>query len=238
MPLIRPLQPSFSGGEVSPAIYARVDIERYKSSLRTCRNFIIHPHGGASNRPGTRFVAETKYATTAASTLQEFIFSNEQKYVLEFGDEYVRFYSSGAQINVTSTDYSSWSSGTNYVVGDYVTYGGSTTYYAIQDSLNQNPTTQTAYWAEQSIYEVPTPYTESNLSSLRFETSADVIWITHPDFIPRTLTRYADSDWVLEQYLPEDGPFMVENLEDTHTMVSSVLIIVFRYTSNSEIKKI
>lgn len=221
MPLIRPIQPSFSGGEVSPAIYARVDIERYKSSLRTCRNFLIHPHGGASNRPGTRFVAETKYATTSSATLQEFIFSNEQKYVLEFGDEYVRFYNGGDQVEVTSTDYASWSNATNYVVGDYVTYGSSTTYYAIQDSLNQNPTTQTAYWTAQSIYEVPTPYTESNLASMRFETSADVIWITHPDFKPRTLTRYGNTDWLIEEYDPEDGPFMVENIDDTHTMAAS-----------------
>jgi hypothetical protein len=221
MPLIRPIQPSFSGGEVSPSIYARIDIERYKSSLRTCRNFIIHPHGGASNRPGTRFVAETKYATTSTATLQEFIFSNEQRYVLEFGDEYVRFYTGGDQVEVTSTDYSSWSNVTAYVEGDYVTYGGSTVYYAISNNTNQQPDISPTYWTQQSIYEVPTPYTESNLSLLKFETSADVIWITHPDFKPRTLTRYANTNWVLEEYDPDDGPFMVENIDDAHTMVAS-----------------
>lgn len=50
MPLINPIQPTFSGGEFSPSIYPRVDIDKYRTGLKTCRNFIIHPFGGASNR--------------------------------------------------------------------------------------------------------------------------------------------------------------------------------------------
>ena len=38
-----------------------------------------------------------------------------------------------------------WSNATAYIVGDYVTYNG-TVYLAIDDSTNQNPATQTAYW--------------------------------------------------------------------------------------------
>jgi hypothetical protein len=38
-----------------------------------------------------------------------------------------------------------WSNATAYIAGDYVTYNG-TVYLAIDDSTNQNPVTQTAYW--------------------------------------------------------------------------------------------
>src|SRR5689334_1929355 len=117
MALIRPLQPTFSGGEVSPPIYARVDIAKYKTSLRRCRNFIVQPHGGAANRPGTRFVAEVK-DSTKETIVQEFIFNEEQTYILELGEEYIRFYTNGARVSVTASDFASWSAATTYVIGD------------------------------------------------------------------------------------------------------------------------
>lgn len=166
MPLITPIQPSFAGGEYSPAIYPRVDLEKYKSGLRTAYNFIVHPQGGASNRCGFEYIASTKYSNSM-SVAQEFIFSQDQAYALEFGHLYVRFFTDGAQL----------------------TSGG-------------------------TAYEVATPYTESSLSQLRFESSADVIFITHPDFQQRTLTRFGGTNWVLDTIDYEDGPFMPENIDE------------------------
>ena len=40
------IQPSFAGGEVSPSLYGRVDLEKYQTSLRRCRNFIVRQYGG------------------------------------------------------------------------------------------------------------------------------------------------------------------------------------------------
>jgi len=53
-------QPSFSAGEVSPSVYGRVDLARFYTALRTCRNFIVRQYGGVMNRPGTEFVCEVK----------------------------------------------------------------------------------------------------------------------------------------------------------------------------------
>src|SRR6185436_13137286 len=214
MPLIRPIQPSFGGGEYAPELYSRVDIQKYSSGLRKCRNFIVHPSGGVSNRTGTRFVARAKYSDKKC-IVQEFIFSNDQKYIFEFGDKYVRFYTQESQLNVSPDDYISWSNATAYVIGDYVTLPVSTVYYAIQASTNKNPASEPTYWAEQTIYEVPTPYEEADLALLRFESSADVVFITSPDFQTRTLTRFGATDFRLELYEPDDGPFMVENLDDS-----------------------
>lgn len=91
------IQPSFSAGEVSPATYARVDLGRYYTALKTCRNYQVLPEGGAQNRSGTRFIVETKNSA-AKSRLIPFQYSTEQTYVLEFGNLYIRFISMGGQV--------------------------------------------------------------------------------------------------------------------------------------------
>lgn len=91
------IQPSFSAGEVSPATYARVDLGRYYTALKTCRNYQILPEGGAQNRSGTRFIVETK-SSAARSRLIPFQYSTEQTYILEFGNLYIRFISMGGQV--------------------------------------------------------------------------------------------------------------------------------------------
>lgn len=222
MSTVRPIQPTFASGEVSPEIYSRVDIAKYSSALRKCRNFIIHPTGGASNRPGTRYVADAKF-TENQCVVQEFIFSQTQKYVLEIGHEYIRFFTAGAQINVVADDYASWNVGTSYLSGDYVTYNGSTVYFALTDTTGAQPDLYPLTWAQQTIYEVPTPYQSTDLDGLRFETSGDTIFITHPDYQTRLLQRFGETDWRISLYSADDGPFMAENIDDTFTMnVSAV----------------
>ena len=58
MPNIRVLKNSFTGGEISRELFGRLDLAKVQSGLDTCRNFIIMPHGAASNRPGFQNVNE------------------------------------------------------------------------------------------------------------------------------------------------------------------------------------
>lgn len=92
------IQPSFAAGELSPALYGRVDLQKYSVGLAMCRNAYVQRYGGVSNRPGTRFIGEAKYADKKARLIP-FQYSTEQTYVLEFGDYYVRFYRGGARID-------------------------------------------------------------------------------------------------------------------------------------------
>jgi hypothetical protein len=92
------VQPSFTGGEISPALYARVDLQRYATSLKTCRNWIVSSYGGVYNRHGHSFVAPTKASGASVSRLIPFQFSITQNYVVEMGDRYVRFYANGALV--------------------------------------------------------------------------------------------------------------------------------------------
>jgi hypothetical protein len=86
-----PIQTNFTGGEISPRLYGRVDLQKYATSLERCENFVIFPHGGITKRSGTRFIAEVKNSAKKVKLIP-FIFSTEQAYMLEFGDYYVRFY--------------------------------------------------------------------------------------------------------------------------------------------------
>ena len=95
------IQPSFAGGEVSPSLYGRVDLEKYQTSLRRCRNFIVRQYGGVENRPGTRYVAPAKYPDRKCRLIP-FQFNTEQTYVLEVGDHYFRVFMDGAQVVYSS----------------------------------------------------------------------------------------------------------------------------------------
>jgi len=91
------IQRSFAGGEIAPSLYARVDQSKYATGLRTLRNFFVMRHGGAANRPGTQFVGEVKDSSKSVRLIP-FIFNEEQTYVLEFGNSYMRVIQDGSHL--------------------------------------------------------------------------------------------------------------------------------------------
>lgn len=87
MPALPTIQPSFAAGELSPFLYGRVDLAKFHVGARTMLNFFVHPHGGASNRPGTRFVGAVD-DSTVRHRLIPFQFRTlpaGQSYALVFG---------------------------------------------------------------------------------------------------------------------------------------------------------
>ena len=65
---------------------------------------VIFPHGSAARRSGTQFVAEVK-DSTKQTRLIPFEFSTTQTYILEFGNQYIRFYKDDGQILSSGTPY-------------------------------------------------------------------------------------------------------------------------------------
>jgi hypothetical protein len=88
---------NFTGGELSPRLDGRNDLTKYASGCKTLENMIVYPHGAAARRSGTSFVAEVK-DSTKKTRLIPFEFSTTQTYMLEFGDQYIRFYKDNGQI--------------------------------------------------------------------------------------------------------------------------------------------
>jgi hypothetical protein len=95
---------NFTGGELSPQLDARVDLQKYDTACRTMENYRPLPWGGALFRSGTLFIAETK-DSSKASRLIPFNFSTTTTYALEFGHLYIRFYTAGAQVTSAGSPY-------------------------------------------------------------------------------------------------------------------------------------
>jgi hypothetical protein len=94
---IRSLQRSFSGGELTPDFFGRIDDVKYQSGMATCRNFIVKPHGPIENRPGFAFVREVKNSAKK-TRLIPFTFSTTQTLVIEMGEGYFRFHTQGGTV--------------------------------------------------------------------------------------------------------------------------------------------
>jgi hypothetical protein len=80
--------------------------------------------------------------------------------------------------------------------------------------VNINSTAFTAYTSggtASRVYTITTPYVEANLFQLKFTQSADVLYITHPSYAPRKLTRTAHTSWTLTVITFLDGPYLPTN---------------------------
>jgi hypothetical protein len=93
---VYPSQDSFVRGEISPRLHARSSLELYRSALAVCENFITLPHGGIRKRGGTYYAGSTK--SNAEERPVPFIYSEEQAYMLFFGDGYFRVYAYGGPV--------------------------------------------------------------------------------------------------------------------------------------------
>lgn len=91
-----PIATNFSSGELSKLLMGRVDIAKYANGVDTLENFLIMLQGGITRRPGLRYIATTKSGGVAR--LMPFQYSANQDYVIEMGDEYMKFYSNDASL--------------------------------------------------------------------------------------------------------------------------------------------
>jgi hypothetical protein len=370
------IKSSFAGGEIAPSLYSRIDLAKYSIGAKTLRNFIVHPTGGISNRPGLEYIATGK---TSAKKIRliPFEFSTTQTYVLEFGDYYVRTYSAGVQgwdnyikllLHCNGTDGTTTftdETGTHTVtaVGDAEldtaqkkfgtasglfsgagsltipsssdfamgtsdftiefwvrlntinannTFIASSTgdnlnirYYDTGNTLNvylstvtytfswtpvadtwyhvsvtrsgtnlrafidgvQIGTTQTSTdnivatgliigtshnatgpldgWLDEieiskgiarrtANFSVPieerafpvdvvTPYSEDDIFDLNYTQSADVLYLTHPDYAPRQFERLSATSWQIVSYAYENGPFQLANIDTSKTIAVSAV---------------
>lgn len=82
---------SFNSGEFSPLMAGKTDFKYYASACKKLRNFIPTPQGPVRRRPGTHFVEEVK-SSSNRTWLRRFVFSQDQSYMLEFGNLYIRFF--------------------------------------------------------------------------------------------------------------------------------------------------
>lgn len=93
MPSVTAFQTNFSAGELSPKLFARVDVSKYPNACYRLENFIVQRFGGIRKRGGTQFISTT--LSNAEARLVPFVFSVTQAYILEFTNLRIRVYTNG-----------------------------------------------------------------------------------------------------------------------------------------------
>lgn len=76
---------------------------------------------------------------------------------------------------------------------------------------------------DTSVYEVSTPYTAEDIDQLYFAQSADVLFITHPKYQTRTLSRRGETDWVLSLWETRDGPYSDRTINDVELTITGLV---------------
>jgi len=90
----------------------------------------------------------------------------------------------------------------------------------------RNKTTQVINVHEVSIFNAAgklfliNPYAASDIANIRWEQSADVMYLACDGYIQAKIERRALHSWSIVQYIPEDGPFRIENLDPNNLMSS------------------
>ena len=247
---------NFTAGELSEDLFGRVDITKYQNGAATVENFIVQPHGGVTRRPGTRFVKEVKTSSALTrlfpfefSTTQAYIIEFGNLYIRFYKDEGAileanKTISGATAANpcVITASSHGFSNGDEVYISSVV---GMTElngkYYKIKnkttntfeltdiDDTNINSTSFTAYSSAGTaarVYTVTTTYTTADIPTLQFAQSADVLYVAHPSYTPRKITRTAHTSWTISDITYTDGPYQDENITTTtltpsHTSGSS-----------------
>lgn len=208
------IQPSIVAGEVSPSIWGRTDLAKFKSGASTGRNFFVNYRGGFASRAGLAYVGTCKQPGTAAPPRDiPFQFNINQGYALEFGDQYMRVKANGAYVTEATVAISSVSvaalftttAAHGYAVGDWVFDQGNTgfngltwiitatpssTTFTVKDLFGTAITAATASTAGTvaRIFTAIAPYAAVDLPYLKYTQSANTMSLTCVN--TETLTEY------------------------------------------------
>jgi hypothetical protein len=234
-----PIVRSFNAGEVSVLVEGRTDLDRYPSSNRKMLNYVAAPQGPAIPRSGTYLMASA-YNHAKKSLLVPFIFSESNALMLEFCDQKVRFHTNTGllvrtPVAMTVIDDSPFKftsaalTAAGGAIGMQVAFSGFPDAYnlnaevaTITNKVGDDYTVDIAHPAMALltasvalVYMIDSPYAEADLPDVRDLQSLDVVYLVHPDVKPYKLKRRDTYDWVFEEVVFVDGPYMPENEEAT-----------------------
>lgn len=199
------IQTSFNSGEWSPKLYARVDLAKYHSGAALLKNFFVDYRGGATTRPGSRYVLQAKSNLTVR--VIPFQASLGVTYALEFGQGYIRFYNNGAAVLESAKSITSaavgppevfTSTGHGYANGDWLSISGNcyivanatTNTFTLTDlfgnAINTNPFSLPIN--AQRIYTVTSPYQSGDIRQIKYAQNVNQLILCHPSYPPYVLT--------------------------------------------------
>ena len=199
MPSTRIFKPSFSGGELSPEMFGRIDDAKYQNGAAVIQNMVTTPLGPAEKRPGFEYVGTTK--NNGVARLIPFIYSATQTMVIEIGAGYFRFHTQGATLLYIPP--AAWLTATAYAVGSMASQGAVNYYCTTAHTSGVFATDLAAgnwYALPGSlVYEIPNSYAAEDLFDIHYVQSEDILTLVHPNYPPAELRRLGASDWSSRQ---------------------------------------
>ena len=246
MARVHPFQTNFTAGELTPKLAGQIDFKKYGNGVELMENMTVFPQGGASRRYGSRFVAEVK-DSSKITRLIPFEFNIEQSYILEFGNNYIRFFKDNGQITETAKTITAitkanpavvTSNSHGYSNGDHVWISGvvgmtrvngrrftvassSTNTFALTGENSTNYDAYSSGGTASKVFEITTTFTEAMLYDLQFTQSADVMYIVQESLPPRKLSRTGHTTWTLADVAFSNGPYLDANITTTTLTPSS-----------------
>jgi len=100
----RQLMTNWSKGELSPLLEGHSDLAAYFEGGSTIENWLLMRQGGVTRWPGSRMVAEAKYADSD-TIIWPFEFSVDDAYILEVGHLYIRVFRDKSQVLLSGAPY-------------------------------------------------------------------------------------------------------------------------------------
>lgn len=234
MARVHPFQTNFTAGELTPKLAGQTDFKKYNNGVETLENMTVFPQGGTTRRSGTRFVCEVKDSSKAVRLIP-FEFNITQSYILEFGNLYIRFYKDNGQITesdktitgitaanpaVVTSNSHGYSNGDHIWISSVVgmtelngrrfTVANKTTNTFELSGVNSSGyTAYSSGGVANKVYEIATPYTDSQIFDLQFTQSADIMYLVHPSHEPEKLSRTGHTAWTLADVDFQVGPFLI-----------------------------
>ena len=229
---------NFAGGELSPQMYGRYELAIAKSGCRRMRNFVAETQGAGRFRNGFRvvhyargnrvpfllpFQFNDEQAYELEFTHKKLRFHKDEGVIVESNKTITGItqanpgvitsnshgYSTGDEIFISGIVGMTELNGKSFLV---VRINANT--YSLTD-IDGNAINTTGYGAWSSggvtnrVYEIDTPYDEGlDLKKLKVSQNADTMYIDHPFYEPRKLTRSGHTSWTLSLYTRTDDPFL------------------------------
>ncbi|HSJ02282.1 MAG TPA: hypothetical protein VK956_07495, partial [Verrucomicrobium sp.] len=102
-------------------------------------------------------------------------------------------------------------------VGAYVTESGITYYCVTAHTAAAAFATDlgAGLWVAQLVYEIPSPYAEADLFTVQYLQINDVMYLVHPAYAPRKLSRLGNANWTLTEIVWDWPALLDENTEST-----------------------
>lgn len=219
------IQASFNSGEWSPQLFARVDLQKYRSGAALLQNFFVDYRGGASTRAGTHYVLQ---CLPGINRLIPFQAAFNVGYILAFSNDKIRFIFQDSPVlengfAITGATQANPAvltvTGNNFAVGDWVFVSGvvgmtqlNGRYFIVGsvsgaavglktlDGVNLNSTGYTAYVSGgtvQRVYTIASPYAAADLALLKFTQSTTEMIICHPSYTTQVLKLISATNWTI-----------------------------------------